>query len=57
MTAVRNLHDVTLEFLNFSIQEIIEVSYIDYGIQYKKAGVILMGISQDNTRQLSMFEY
>lgn len=27
------------------------------GIQYKKAGVILMGISQDNTQQLSFFEY
>ncbi|MFY0483231.1 Y-family DNA polymerase [Flavobacterium sp. PLA-1-15] len=27
------------------------------GIQYKKAGVILMGISQDDTQQLSMFEY
>lgn len=27
------------------------------GIPYKKAGVILMGISQDDTQQLSMFEY
>ncbi len=27
------------------------------GFSYKKAGVILMGISQDETQQLSMFEY
>ena len=27
------------------------------GYHYKKAGVILMGISQDDTHQLSMFEY
>ena len=27
------------------------------GYNYKKAGVILMGISQDETQQLSMFEY
>ncbi|WP_395075678.1 Y-family DNA polymerase [Flavobacterium sp.] len=27
------------------------------GYHYKKAGVILMGISQDETKQLSMFEY
>lgn len=27
------------------------------GYSYKKAGVILMGITQDNTQQLSMFEY
>lgn len=33
MTAVRNLHDVSLEFLNYSIQEPIEVSYFDDGIR------------------------
>ncbi|MNE51099.1 DNA polymerase V subunit UmuC [compost metagenome] len=27
------------------------------GIPFKKAGVILMGITQDETQQLSMFEY
>ena len=27
------------------------------GFSYKKAGVILMGISQDETQQLSMFKY
>ncbi|MDO8316001.1 MAG: DUF4113 domain-containing protein [Flavobacterium sp.] len=27
------------------------------GYNYKKAGVILMGISQDENQQISMFEY
>lgn len=27
------------------------------GIHYKKSGVVLMGITQDSTQQLSMFEY
>lgn len=29
----------------------------EQGYKYKKAGVILMGITQDETQQLSMFEY
>ncbi|WP_281867981.1 Y-family DNA polymerase [Flavobacterium sp. GSB-24] len=32
-------------------------SIFEPGYKYKKAGVILMGISQDETMQLSMFEY
>lgn len=32
-------------------------SIFEPGYKYKKAGVILMGISQDETQQLSMFEY
>ncbi|MEN2415527.1 Y-family DNA polymerase [Flavobacterium mesophilum] len=32
-------------------------SIFESGYKYKKAGVILMGISQDETQQLSMFEY
>ncbi|CAA9203264.1 Protein UmuC [Flavobacterium bizetiae] len=32
-------------------------SIFESGYRYKKAGVILMGISQDKTQQLFMFEY
>lgn len=32
-------------------------SIFKQGYKYKKAGVILMGITQDETQQLSMFEY
>lgn len=32
-------------------------SIFELGYKYKKAGVILMGISQDETQQPSMFEY
>ncbi len=33
MTAIRNLHDVSLEFLTISLSETIEVSYFDDGIR------------------------
>jgi len=32
-------------------------SILEPGYKYKKTGIILMGISQDETQQLSMFEY
>lgn len=40
------------EYAQRALKEIYEP-----GIPYKKAGVILMGISQDDTQQLSMFDY
>lgn len=42
--------------LNKYAQKALNLIY-ESGYQYKKAGVILMGISQDETQQLSMFEY
>lgn len=42
--------------LNKYAQKALDAIY-EPGYKYKKAGVILMGISQDETQQLSMFEY
>lgn len=42
--------------LNKYAQKALDSIY-ENGYSYKKAGIILMGISQDNTQQLSMFEY
>lgn len=42
--------------LNRHAQQALEIIYRD-GISFKKAGVILMGITKDETQQLSMFEY
>lgn len=54
---------IKLPFPTSSTFEIIKHAQIaldniyEEGFNYKKAGVILMGISQDETYQLSMFEY
>jgi DNA polymerase V len=45
----------TFELINYAHKAL--ESIFEDGYSYKKAGVILMGISQDNTQQLSMFEY
>jgi DNA polymerase V len=42
--------------LNKYAQKALDAIY-EPGYKYKKAGVILMGITQDETQQLSMFEY
>jgi DNA polymerase V len=42
--------------LNKHAQTALKLIYQD-GYQYKKAGVVLMGISKDESQQLSMFEY
>lgn len=54
---------IKIPFPTSSTFEIIKYAQIaldtifESGYNYKKAGVILMGISQDKTKQLSMFEY
>ncbi len=56
-TTVKLPYPTSSTFVINKYAQIALKSIFKSGYSYKKAGVILMGISQDDTQQLSMFEY